>query len=74
MYPGDSQKWLQLCTLSPWAQLAAIWVGAGQGLARAELLWEAAEQVKMLLVLSRVNVSKEKVDKALEIFLTIGLQ
>lgn len=42
----------------------------GQGRA----LWEAAEQVKMLLCLSRVHVFREKVDKALEIFFTIGLQ
>lgn len=41
---------------------------------RAELVWETAVGVKMLLFLTKINFCKEKVDKALQIFLTIGLQ
>lgn len=43
-------------------------------MARAELVWEPAAWVKSLLFLTKINFFKEKVDKTLEIFLTIGLQ
>lgn len=43
-------------------------------MARAELTWEPAVWVKILLFLTKINFFKDKGDIALEIFLTIGLQ
>lgn len=49
-------------------------MGPGEGMTRGELAWETAVGVNVLLFLTKINFCKEKVDKALEIFLTIGLQ
>lgn len=73
MYPDDSQKWLQVCALSLWTHLEPsgwdqekAWPG--------QCSWEPAVWVKILLFLAKINFFKEKVDKALESFLTMGLQ
>lgn len=59
---------LSLCTLSA-LQLSLRHIlnllGPGQAMARAQLVWEAAARVKILLFLTKINFFKENVDKAL---------